>query len=88
LRPSARETHERWPRSDGISGRERERAADRPTSAERAATLVWFLDTGGFDRQRFRIVNRLRALHDSDEFATLPEDLRARIREIVADTER
>jgi hypothetical protein len=33
-------------------------------------------------------VNRLRALRDSQEFASLPEDLRDRVREIVADTER
>jgi hypothetical protein len=71
-----------------VSDGEKKRASDRPTSPESAATLVWFLETGAFDRRRYRIVNRLRALHDSDEFATLPEDLRQRIREIVADAER
>ena len=60
----------------------------RPTSAEGAATLVWFLDSGGVDRRRYTIVNRLRRLRDSDEFATLPEDLRERIREIVANAAR
>jgi hypothetical protein len=51
-------------------------------------TLVAFLDTDGFDRRRFSIVNRLRKLHDSEQFATLPEDLRERVREIVAETTR
>jgi len=71
-----------------VSERERESAPDRPISAEGAATLVAFLDTGAIDHRRYTIVNRLRRLHDSDQFATLPEDLRKRIREIVADTER
>jgi hypothetical protein len=71
-----------------VSEREKGGTADGPTAAEGAATLVWFLDTGGVDRQRFRIVNRLRRLHESDEFATLPDDLRQRIREILADAER
>ena len=63
-------------------------SANGPTSAEAVGTLVAFLDTSGLDRRRFRILNRLRALRDSDEFASLPEDLRDRVREIVADTER
>ena len=58
---------------------------DRPVSAEAVGTLVAFLDTPGLDRRRYRILNRLRALSDSDEFASLPEDLRARVREIVTD---
>ena len=61
-------------------------SANRPTSVEAVGTLVAFLDTSGFDRRRDRIVNRLRALRDSDEFANLPEDLRDRVRQIVADT--
>jgi hypothetical protein len=56
--------------------------------AEAVETLVWLLDTNGLDRRRYRIVNRLRSVRDSDEFATLPEDLRARVREIVAESER
>lgn len=34
------------------------------TSAERAATLLWFLDTNAVDRQRYTVVNRLRRLRD------------------------
>jgi len=62
--------------------------ANGPTAAEGAATLVWFLEMGAVDSRRYTIVNRLRRLRDGDEFATLPEDLRARIREIIADAER
>ena len=58
------------------------------TSAEAAGTLVWLLGTEGVDRRRSSIVNRLRRLRDSDEFATLPEALRERVREIVDETER
>jgi hypothetical protein len=61
---------------------------ERPLSAAAVGTLVAFLDTSGLDRRRYRIVNRLRAMQDSEEFATLPDDLRARVREIVADAER
>jgi hypothetical protein len=60
---------------------------ERSISTEAAETLVWLLDTDGLDRGRYRIVNRLRAIRDSDEFATLPDDLRKRIREIVAGAE-
>lgn len=63
-------------------------SANRPTSVEAVGTLVAFLDTSGLDRRRYRILNRLRALRDSDEFGNLPEDLRDRVREIIADTER
>jgi hypothetical protein len=71
-----------------VSGREDSRAVNRPVSTEGVGTLVAFLDTGAFDRRRYRIVNRLRALRESDQFSALPEDLRDRIREIVAHTER
>lgn len=63
-------------------------AQKRPISAEAVGALVAFLGTSGLDRRRFRIVNRLRTLQDSDQFASLPEDLRDRVREIVADAER
>ena len=66
---------------------ERERT-DQPISTESAERLVALLDTGAIDRRRYTMVNRLRRLHDSDHFATLPEDLRRRIREIVADSAR
>jgi len=45
-------------------------------------------ESKGVDRRRYRIVNRLRSVRDSDEFATLPEDLRERVREIVTESER
>lgn len=59
---------------------------ERPTSAETAAMLVWFLESGGVDRRSYTILNRLRRLHDSEQFATLPQDLRERIREILAES--
>jgi hypothetical protein len=65
-----------------------DRAPERRTSAEAVETLVWLLGTDGVDRRRYRIVNRLRSVRDSDEFATLPEDLRERVRQIVAESER
>lgn len=64
------------------------RAAAAPISAEAVGTLVAFLDTNAFERRRYSVVRRLQAIHDSEQFATLPEDLRARIRAIVADAGR
>ena len=60
-----------------------QKTADRPVSAEAVGALVAFLDSRGVDRRRYRILSRLRALHDSDDFAKLPDDLRERVREIV-----
>lgn len=71
-----------------VTERERGSGADAATSAEAAGTLVWFLDTGNLDRRRYAIVNRLQRLHDRGELESLPEDLRARIREILAEAER
>ena len=66
-----------------------DRAPERRISAEEAVeTLVWLLDTEGLDRRRYRIVSRLRSVRDGDEFASLPEDLRERVRQIVAESER
>lgn len=64
-----------------------ERAPEWKISAEAIETLVWLLETPGVDRRRYRIVNRLRTVRDSEEFATLPEDLRQRVRQIVAESE-
>jgi len=61
---------------------------EQTTAAETVETLVWLLETPGVDRRRYRIVNRLRSVRDSDEFATLPEDLRESVRKIVAESER
>lgn len=60
---------------------------DPPISVAALGTLVAFLETSGLDRRRYRIVNRLRALSNSDEFASLPDDLRDRVREIVRDAD-
>jgi hypothetical protein len=59
-----------------------------PISAGAVGTLVAFYDTHAFKQRRYAIVQRLRALRDSDAFATLPEDLQERVREIVAQAER
>ena len=64
-----------------------DRPPERRFSAEAVETLVWLLETPALDRRRYRIVNRLRSVRDSDEFATLPEDLRERVRQIVAESE-
>lgn len=71
-----------------MSDREERKTSGQPTAAEGASTLVWFLESGAVDRRQYTIVNRLRRLRDSDEFVTLPDDLRAKIREIIADAER
>jgi hypothetical protein len=49
--------------------------------AEGVGMLIAFLDSGALDLRRYTVVSRLRRLHDSDGFATLPEDLRERIRD-------
>lgn len=54
-----------------------------PTPAEAVGTLVWLLDASDVDQRRSAIVSRLRTLRDSDEFETLPEALRDRVREIL-----
>lgn len=63
-----------------------ERSAHEPVSAEAVGALVAFLETEGIDRRRFRAVNRLVALSKSEQFQALPEDLRQRIRDVVAET--
>jgi len=71
-----------------MSDRERAGIPDGSAAAEAVGTLIWLVDTNGVDRRRYAIVNRLRAIRDSAEFATLPEDLRERVREIVAEQVR
>jgi hypothetical protein len=68
--------------------KKRDRTPDPAISAEAVETLLWLAESNGIDRRRYRIENRLRRLHDSDEFATLPDDLRQKIREILGDTAR
>ena len=59
---------------------------DRLFFAEGVGMLIALLDAGTLGRPR--VVNRLRHLQRTDDFASLPEDLRERIREIIADEER
>jgi hypothetical protein len=67
---------------------ERDRTTDPGISAEAVETLLWLAKSKGVDRRRYRIENRLRRLRDSDEFAALPEELRERVRSVIADSER
>jgi hypothetical protein len=67
---------------------DKDRAPQRQLSVDEVETLVWLLGNDGLDNRRYRVVNRLRSVRDSDGFASLPEDLRMRVREIVAETER
>ena len=50
--------------------------------------LIALLDSGALEHRRSLIVNRLRQLHDSEDFASLPEDLRERIQQIIDDSAR
>jgi hypothetical protein len=59
----------------------------RSNSAEAVGTLLWLLDSQSVDRRRYGILNRLRAVRDSEEFEALPDALRQRVRDILADTE-
>jgi hypothetical protein len=68
-----------------VSGTDRTRAG---ISADAVETLVWLAESTGIDRRRYGIVSRLRSVRDSEEFVTLPEELRDRVREIVVDSER
>jgi hypothetical protein len=45
-------------------------------------------ESKGIDRRRYRVVNRLRSVRDSEQYWDLPDYLRKRVREIVADSER
>ena len=67
---------------------DRDRAPKREFSAEAVETLVWLWDSDGLDRRRYRIASRLRSVRTSDQFASLPEDLRERVRVIIAEAER
>lgn len=67
---------------------DKDRAPQRQLSVDEVETLVWLLGNDGLDNRRYRVVNRLRSVRDSDDFASLPEDLRMRVREIVAQAER
>ena len=68
-----------------VSEHEHEEGAGWLTGAESVGMLMALLDAGALDRRRYTIVNRLRRLHDSEDFASLPEDLRERIQELIDD---
>ena len=68
-----------------VSERERRGDRERTISTEAVGALVAFLETDGLDRRRYSAAVRLRTIRDSDQFSALPEDLRERIREILAD---
>jgi hypothetical protein len=53
-----------------------------------AGALVACWETGAFASRRHVVLGRLRQLRDSESFESLPGDLKARIREIVADSEQ
>jgi hypothetical protein len=71
-----------------VSEHEQGETPDRLMFAEGVGMLIALLDTGALDRRRYTVVNRLRQLQHTDDFASLPEDLRERIREITAEAER
>lgn len=56
-------------------------------SVEAIGQLIAYLDMNGLQRRRPQAVQRLRGLRDSEAFSTLPDDLRARIRELVDEAE-
>ena len=68
-----------------MSDHEQGETPDRLFFAEGVGLLIALLDAGTLGRPR--VVNRLRQLQRTDDFASLPEDLRERIREIIADAE-
>lgn len=69
-----------------VNARETRPTRERTLSTEAVGGLVAFLDSSGLDRRRYSAAIRLRNIRDSDQFDTLPEDLRERIREILADS--
>lgn len=68
-----------------VNESERRGSRERTISTEAIGALVAFLETDGLDRRRYSAAIRLRTIRDSDQFSALPEDLRERIREILAD---
>jgi hypothetical protein len=70
-----------------MSEREHKRRAKGPVSPEAVGTLIWLLDSDSVDRRRFSILNRLRTVRDSDEFQSLPDALREKVRQLVDESE-
>lgn len=69
-----------------MSEQEHEEPPERLFFAEAVGMLVSLLDEGALDRRR--VAYRLRKVQHSGDFESLPEDLRARVQEIIADAER
>jgi hypothetical protein len=69
-----------------MNDHEQEETPDRLFFAEGVGMLIALLDQGTLSRSR--VVKRLRQLQHTDDFASLPEDLRERIRKILAEEER
>jgi len=69
-----------------VNDHEQGETPDRLFFAEGVGMLIALLDAGTLGSPR--VVNRLRHLQHTNDFASLPEDLRERIREIIADEER
>jgi hypothetical protein len=67
---------------------ERDRTPDPGISAEAVETLLWLAKSESLDRRRFQVMERLRSVRATGEFATLPEELREKVREVLADSER
>jgi hypothetical protein len=64
-----------------MSDTEPEETPTRVFFAEGVGMLIALMDQGAIDRRR--VVDRLRRLQHSDDYASLPEDLREKIREIT-----
>lgn len=71
-----------------MSDREEGETAAWLTGAESVGMLMALLDSGALDHRRYTIVNRLRRLRDSEDFASLPDDLRERIRVLIDESAR
>jgi hypothetical protein len=50
--------------------------------------LVAFVQMNGLEQRRRAVLRRLERIRDSEGFASLPDDLRERVREIVEQGER
>jgi len=64
-----------------------ETSASKPGVTAEVETLVWLAESRGIDRRRHEIVNRLRSVRDSEQYWSLHDHLRKKVREIVADSE-
>lgn len=75
-------------RTGGVVSEQEPEETLRLMFPEGVGMVVALLDAGVLDRRRSIVLHRLRRLQDTEEFAMLPEDLRERVRAIVADADR